>query len=58
MRATAMAADADRVEAVLGEIGMRTVARLMRLMLTAIAFQFFVSALLVDLRVIGPVALP
>lgn len=31
--------------------------RLMGLMLTAIAFQFFVSAL-VDLRVIAPIALP
>jgi multiple antibiotic resistance protein len=50
-------ASADRVEAVLGEIGIRIVTRLMGLMLTAIAFQFFVSAL-VDLRVIGPVALP
>jgi multiple antibiotic resistance protein len=50
-------ASADRVEAVLGEIGIRIVTRLMGLMLTAIAFQFFVSAL-VDLRVIPPVALP
>jgi multiple antibiotic resistance protein len=50
-------ASADRVEAVLGETGIRIVTRLMGLMLTAIAFQFFVSAL-VDLRVIAPVALP
>jgi multiple antibiotic resistance protein len=50
-------ASADRVEAVLGEIGIRIVTRLMGLVLTAIAFQFFVSAL-VDLRVIPPVALP
>jgi multiple antibiotic resistance protein len=50
-------ASADRVEAVLGEIGIRIVTRLMGLMLTAIAFQFFVSAF-VDLRVIPPVALP
>jgi small neutral amino acid transporter SnatA (MarC family) len=42
---------------VLGETGIRIVTRLMGLMLTAIAFQFFVSAL-VDLRVIAPVALP
>jgi multiple antibiotic resistance protein len=48
---------ADRVEAVLGQTGIRVVTRLMGLMLTAIAFQFFVSAL-VDLRIIGPVALP
>jgi len=50
-------ASADRVEAVLGELGIRVVTRLMGLMLTAIAFQFFVSAL-VDLHVIAPVALP
>lgn len=50
-------ASADRVEAVLGEIGIRIVTRLMGLMLTAIAFQFFVSAL-VDMRVIAPVPLP
>jgi multiple antibiotic resistance protein len=50
-------ASADRVEAVLGETGIRIVTRLMGLMLTAIAFQFFVSAL-VDLRLIAPVALP
>lgn len=50
-------ASADRVETVLGEIGIRVVTRLMGLMLTAIAFQFFVSAL-VDLRVIAPVPLP
>jgi multiple antibiotic resistance protein len=48
---------ADRVGAVLGETGIRIVTRLMGLMLTAIAFQFFVSAL-VDLRVIAPIALP
>jgi multiple antibiotic resistance protein len=48
---------ADRVEAVLGQTGIRIVTRLMGLMLTAIAFQFFVSAL-VDLRIIAPVALP
>ena len=50
-------AGADRIEAVLGEIGIRVVTRLMGLMLTAIAFQFFVSGL-VDLRVVGPVSLP
>lgn len=50
-------ASAARVGAVLGEIGIRIVTRLMGLMLTAIAFQFFVSAL-VDMRVIAPVALP
>jgi len=50
-------ASADRVEALLGEIGIRVVTRLMGLVLTAIAFQFFVSAL-VDMRVIAPVALP
>ncbi len=50
-------ASADRVGAVLGDIGIRIVTRLMGLMLTAIAFQFFVSAL-VDMRVIAPVALP
>lgn len=50
-------AGADRVEAVLGETGIRVVTRLMGLLLTAIAFQFFVSAL-VDMRVIAPVALP
>jgi len=50
-------ASADRVEAVLGEIGIRIVTRLMGLVLTAIAFQFFVSAL-VDLRGIPPVAFP
>lgn len=50
-------ASADRVEALLGETGIRVVTRLMGLVLTAIAFQFFVSAL-VDMRVIAPVALP
>jgi MarC family membrane protein len=50
-------ASADRVEALLGEIGIRILTRLMGLVLTAIAFQFFVSAL-VDMRVIAPVALP
>jgi multiple antibiotic resistance protein len=50
-------AGADRVEAVLGEIGIRVLTRLMGLMLTAIAFQFFVSAL-VDMHVIAPVPLP
>ena len=48
---------ADRVETALGQTGIRIVTRLMGLMLTAIAFQFFVSAL-VDLRIIAPVALP
>lgn len=48
---------ADRVEALLGELGIRVVTRLMGLMLTAIAFQFFVSAF-VDMHVIGPVAMP
>jgi multiple antibiotic resistance protein len=50
-------ASADRVEAVLGEIGIRVLTRLMGLMLTAIAFQFFVSAL-ADMHLIAPVALP
>ncbi|MBV8553331.1 MAG: MarC family protein [Acidobacteriaceae bacterium] len=50
-------ASADRVEAFLGELGERVITRLMGLMLTAIAFQFFVSAL-VDMRVIPPVPLP
>jgi multiple antibiotic resistance protein len=50
-------ASADRVEALLGETGIRVVTRLMGLVLTAIAFQFFVSAL-VDMKVIAPVALP
>lgn len=50
-------ASADKVEALLGEIGIRVLTRLMGLVLTAIAFQFFVSAL-VDMRVIAPVALP
>ncbi len=50
-------ASADRVGEVLGETGIRVLTRLMGLMLTAIAFQFFVSAL-VDLHVIGPVAMP
>jgi multiple antibiotic resistance protein len=50
-------ASADRVEALLGETGIRVLTRLMGLVLTAIAFQFFVSAL-VDMRVIAPVALP
>ncbi|HEX3684238.1 MAG TPA: MarC family protein [Bryobacteraceae bacterium] len=50
-------ASADRVEAILGEIGIRVLTRLMGLVLTAIAFQFFVSAL-VDMHVVAPVALP
>lgn len=50
-------ASADRVEALLGETGIRVVTRLMGLVLTAIAFQFFVSAL-VDMKIIAPVALP
>jgi multiple antibiotic resistance protein len=50
-------ASADRVEAVLGEIGIRVLTRLMGLMLTAIGFQFFVSAL-VDMHLIAPVPLP
>lgn len=50
-------AAADRVEALLGEIGIRILTRLMGLVLTAIAFQFFVSAL-ADMHVIPPVALP
>ena len=50
-------ASADRVGERLGETGIRIVTRLMGLVLTAIAFQFFVSAL-VDMRVIAPVALP
>lgn len=48
---------ADRVATALGDLGIRVVTRLMGLMLTAIAFQFFVSAL-VDMRVIAPVPLP
>lgn len=48
---------ADRVEAMLGDLGIRVVTRLMGLMITAIAFQFFVSAL-ADMRLIAPVALP
>lgn len=50
-------AAADRVESLLGEIGIRVLTRLMGLVLTAMAFQFFVSAL-VDMHVIAPVALP
>jgi multiple antibiotic resistance protein len=50
-------ASADRVEAVLGETGIRVLTRVMGLMLTAIAFQFFVSAL-TDMHLIAPVALP
>lgn len=50
-------ASADRVEAVLGETGIRVMTRFMGLVLTAIAFQFFVSAL-VDMHVIAPVPLP
>jgi multiple antibiotic resistance protein len=50
-------ASADRVEDMLGETGIRVVTRLMGLVLTAIAFQFFVSAL-VDMHVIAPVPLP
>jgi multiple antibiotic resistance protein len=50
-------ASADRVETILGDTGIRILTRLMGLMLTAIAFQFFVSAF-VDLRIIAPVALP
>jgi hypothetical protein len=38
------AAHADRVEAGLGKIGIRIETRLMRLMLTTIAFRFFISA--------------
>ncbi|HEX7360730.1 MAG TPA: MarC family protein [Bryobacteraceae bacterium] len=48
---------ADRVATALGEIGIRVVTRLMGLLLTAIAFQFFVSAL-VDMRLVPPVPLP
>lgn len=50
-------AGATRVEELLGETGIRILTRLMGLMLTAIAFQFFVSGL-VDLHLIPPVALP
>jgi MarC family membrane protein len=50
-------ASADRVEDILGDTGIRVVTRLMGLVLTAIAFQFFVSAL-VDMHVIAPVPLP
>lgn len=48
---------ADRVGAVLGDLGIRVVTRIMGLMLTAIAFQFFIGGL-VDLHVIAPVPLP
>ena len=50
-------ASEDRVKALLGEIGIRVLTRLMGLMLTAIAFQFFVSAL-PDMHLIAPVPLP
>ena len=50
-------ASADRVEAVLGDNGIRVLTRLMGLMLTAIAFQFFVGAL-VDMHLIAPVPFP
>lgn len=50
-------AGATKVEELLGETGIRIFTRLMGLMLTAIAFQFFVSGL-VDLHLIAPVALP
>ena len=53
----AVLASADRVEAALGDTGIRVVTRLMGLMLTAIAFQFFVSSL-ADMHLIAPVALP
>jgi multiple antibiotic resistance protein len=48
---------ADRLGASLGEIGLRVVTRIMGLMLTAIAFQFFIAGF-VDLHVISPVPLP
>jgi multiple antibiotic resistance protein len=48
---------ADRVGSVLGELGIRVVTRIMGLMLTAIAFQFFIGGL-VDLHLISPVPLP
>jgi multiple antibiotic resistance protein len=44
-------AGADRVRAVLGETGIRVLMRLMGLVLTAIAVQFVINAL-VDLKVI------
>ena len=50
-------ASAARLETALGELVIRLMTRLMGLMLTAIAFQFFVSAL-VDMRVIPPVPIP
>lgn len=50
-------AESDRVESALGDLGIRVVTRLMGLMLTAIAFQFFVSGL-VDLRLVGSPPLP
>jgi len=50
-------ASANRVEAVLGDTGIRVLTRLIGLMLTAIAFQFFVSAL-VDMHLVAPVPLP
>jgi multiple antibiotic resistance protein len=50
-------ASADRVGAFLGDIGIRVLTRLMGLMLTAIAFQFFVSAL-ADMHLIAPVPMP
>jgi multiple antibiotic resistance protein len=50
-------ASADRVETAFGETGIRVLTRLMGLMLTAIAFQFFASAL-IDMHLIAPVPLP
>jgi len=47
-------AGAGRVAAGLGEIGMRVITRFMGLMLTAIAFQFFVNGL-TELHLISPV---
>lgn len=50
-------ASADRVGELLGGTGIRVLTRLMGLMLTAIAFQFLVSAL-TDMRLIPPVPAP
>lgn len=50
-------ASADRVAAFLGDTGIRVLTRLMGLILLAIAFQFFVSALS-DMHLIAPVSLP
>jgi multiple antibiotic resistance protein len=55
--AYAVLASADRVANFLGDTGIRILTRLMGLILLAIAFQFFVSALS-DMHLIAPVLLP